>query len=389
VRLRTFIAASMAEAIEQVRRELGPDAIIVSDYANEAGGVEVTAAIETMRPGPAAQAPRPSRLPDIEASLEQLLRGRLREIPRDIAPDMTRSAASDARGHAHASAAPFSGASPSGIPFDETLIARALDRHGLPGELRDALVAAAAALDGDDAVVSLAAALETRFGFEPVPVLPQAPVMLIGLPGAGKTVTMAKLAAASIIEGLAADLITTDTSRAGALAQCDAYGQLLGLRVRDADGIDALSLLLEDNDETGDAPGGRRRPRFIDTTGINPFDGAEFAALRRLADGARLAAGAEPVLVLSASGDPAFLGEVAAAFTQTGARRLIITQLDISRRLGPVLAAADGAHLALAQVSVTPYLAHGLAPLNPAVCARLLIGAHEKQTGVLSRTATQ
>ena len=126
MRLRTFIAASMAEAIEQVRRELGPDAIIVSDYANEAGGVEVTAAIETMRPGPAAQAPRPSRLPDIEASLEQLLRGRLREIPRDIAPDMNRGAASDARGHAHASAAPFSGASPSGIPFDETLIARAL-----------------------------------------------------------------------------------------------------------------------------------------------------------------------------------------------------------------------------------------------------------------------
>ncbi|MDR3498950.1 MAG: hypothetical protein P4L72_06960 [Parvibaculum sp.] len=361
MRLRTFIADSMTEAMADVRRELGPDAIIVSNYTNDSGRIEVTAAVETGRTGA-------SRDRDVEASLEEMLRSRLHR---------TVETGSRAAVPAH-----------SGIGFDETLIARALDMQAVSADLRDALVAAATALGHDDVVAALAGALETRLGFEPVPVAPRAPIMLVGLPGSGKTVTMTKLAATATLEGAAVDIFTTDTARAGAAAQCEAYGQLLGVNARPADSIDALSLLLEERAEAATGwPDRSARPCFIDTTGINPFDRVEYAALARLADGARLVAGTEPVLVLSALGDAALLSEVAGRFAGLGVRRLVATHVDISRRLGAVLAAADATRLALAQISVTPYLARGLSAMNPFTCARLILQTHEQRNTTASLSA--
>lgn len=354
MRLRTFIAADMAEAIEAVRRDLGADAIIVSSYGTETGGIEVVAAIETA-------SGHPANLHDLEASLERSLRDRLRDEP---------------------AASPSAGRHPSthpGIAFDETSIAAALDAQGVPADLRDALVDSAIALGSDDAVAALSAALEARFGFEPIPTQPRKPIMLVGLPGSGKTVTVAKLAAGAVIEGATVVLITTDATRAGAAAQGEAYGRLLGLNLRTAENIETLSLLLEEHTDATSRAHRSDRLCFIDTASVNPFERAEFAALKKLTDGARFSSDAEPVLVLSAVGDMRLLSEAAMRFADLGVRRLVATQVDISRRLGGILAAADGAGLALAQISVTPYLAHGLAPMNAPVCARLILEPHDKR----------
>ena len=353
MRLRTFIAADMAEAIDQVRRELGSDAIIVSSYVNDAGRMEVTAAVEARMPATSNETTATPH--NIEASLEQMLRDRLRDMSKPPSGEEPRSTVPSA---IH-----------SGIPFDETLIASALESHAVPKPLRDALVAAASAFCSDDALASLTSALETRFAFEPVTTRPKAPIMLVGLPGSGKTVTMAKLAANALIGGANVDLVTTDTARAGATAQTDAYGKLLDLTVRPAGDIETLSVLLDERVEG--------TPCFIDTTSINPFDRDEFSALKRIVEGGRIAAGTEPVLVLSAATDALVASEVANEFSKLGVTRLVATQLDISRRLGSILAAADKTGLALAQLSVTPYLARGLASMSPLVCARLILGAHE------------
>ena len=365
MRLRTFIASDMAEAIDQVRRELGPDAIIVSSYVNDTGRTEVTAAVETRMPAGATVTGQATTLPDIEASLEQMLRDRLRETPKFAATEPSY----------HAPSRPIH----SGIPFDETLIASALDAHAVPALLRDALVAAAKSLGSDDALAALARAFETRFTFEPVPTRPKSSIMLVGLPGSGKTATMAKLAASALISGTSVNLITTDTARAGAAALSDAYGKLLDLPVRPAADLDTLSILLDERAEG--------TPCFIDTTSINPFDRGDFSSLKRLSEGARLAADVEPMLVLSAAGDALVSSEVANEFTKLGVTRLIATQLDISRRLGAVLATADSAGLALAQLSVTPYLARGLASMSPLVCARLILGTHETRAEAQSLAA--
>jgi flagellar biosynthesis protein FlhF len=191
---------------------------------------------------------------------------------------------------------------------------------------------------------------------------------------------MAKHAANAVLEGLSVDLISTDTERVGAFAQSEAYAKLLELGVRPARDVDTLSLLLDENaariNRSPDRPG---KPCFIDTASVNPFDRTEFSNLKRLIDGARVSAGTEPVIVVSATGDTNLLCEVAGTFAQFGARRLIATQVDISRRIGPILAAADASHLAIAQISVTPYLARGLARMNSFVCARLILGSHDRR----------
>ncbi|MDO8288603.1 MAG: hypothetical protein Q7T44_05235 [Parvibaculum sp.] len=287
--------------------------------------------------------------PSREESFEQRLRERLR-----------------ASSHvAEAESAPVHAA----MPFDATRIAECLDAQGVPVPLRDALVNAATTFGIDDATTALARALEARFSFEPVSTTPRAPVMLVGLPGSGKTVTMAKLAAGSIMEGLSVDLMSTDAARAGAGPQGEAYGELLRQNFTLADSLDTLSQLLE-----GSAPDRSDHPCFIDTASINPFDREEWDGLMRLVSGAHLVSDAEPVLVLAATGDTGLMSDVAVQFVGLGVRRLIATQVDIARRIGPVLAAADAARLSLAQISVTPYLAKGLSPMHPMVCARLILG---------------
>lgn len=360
MRLRTFIAANMAEAIDEVRREMGSDAIIVSNFVNDSGQTEVTAAVETSlaarnAPAPHDSEPALSTVPDLEAALEKRLRDKLRRAPGLVVETNVPLA--------H-----------SGIQFDRDQLAKALDRQFIPRDLRDALVDAAIAFDDDDAVMALSHALDLRLNFEPLPLAPRAPVMLVGMPGSGKTVTLAKLAANAIMDGKTPDLITTDTQRAGAAAQGQAYSQLLDQTLHMADSIDTLSLLLEENAASGNhLPDLTQRPCFIDTASVNPFDRVEWAALKRIVDGARIVADTEPVLVMSATGDAALMSEVATHFAGLGVRRLIATQVDISRRLGTVLTAADTSRLSLAQISVTPYLARGLSPMHPHVCARLIL----------------
>jgi flagellar biosynthesis protein FlhF len=357
----------MPEAIDMVRRELGPDAIIVSSHVNEMGRTVVSAAVET---SPHArddvQAPRSvaaiSAVPSLELELEQRLRDRLRAIPL---------------GKATSPASPH-----SGIAFDATRLADALSAQAVPTALRDALVNAATAFRDDDAVAALARALEARLTFRPLATAPRAPIMLVGLPGAGKTVTMAKLAAAAVMEGLEIDLISTDASRVGAIAQGTAYADLLSQALKTADSADALGLLLEERAANGNnLPDRSSRPCFIDTASANPFDRVEWEALTRLTDRARLVADAEPVLVLAATGDAELMTEAATHFAVLGARRLIATQVDVSRRIGPILAAADASRLSLAQISVTPYLAQGLSPMHPIVCAKLLLSSYDKRPG--------
>lgn len=368
MRLRTFLAESMTDAIVQVRAALGDDAIIVSSHENDRGSIEVTAAVETA-PQANSDAGDERDAGSIEHRLEQMLRARLR------APAASAAETSPSAG------API-------VPFDRSTIGAALEAHAVPQALRSDLLVSATALDRGDAIAALAGALEARLGFEPLPVRPQAPVMAIGLPGAGKTVTLAKLAARAVVDGAPVDIVTTDTMRTGAVAQGEAYAHLIGVHLRRAESIDALSLLLDEGNPSEGSIGDRsHRPCFIDTASVNPFDRDDFTALHRLTQSARLAAGVEPVLVLSALGDADVSREAAIEFARLGARRIVATQLDIARRVGPVLAAADASGMAIAQISVTPYLARGLAQMNAYVCARMIL--NDSSTAVTPAPATR
>lgn len=170
MRLKTFIARDMTDALAQVRREMGPDAVIVATTRTARGNLEVRAAVER----PPAPAP--------EASEDAF------HTPADIAA--------------------------------------ALAFHSAPPKLASELARAAAAL-GPEPAAALARALELRFAFLPLPVHPDRPLFLIGPPGSGKSSAAAKLAARAALAGHPVALVCADGARAGAIAQTRAYAEAL------------------------------------------------------------------------------------------------------------------------------------------------------------------
>lgn len=227
-----------------------------------------------------------------------------------------------------------------------------LARHNLPPALRFA---------GSDLVEALAARLE----FAPLPL--ERPILLVGPPGAGKTLSCAKLAARAAMAGQSPLIVTADGARAGAVEQLAAFTRLLGLTLAVAAQPEVLAKALQ----------ARRpdQPAFIDGFGCDPFDAAQAERLHRLAQ----AADAAPVLVLPAGLDAEESAELARAFHLLGARHLLPTRLDMARRLGGVLSAA-AAGLALTEAGIGPQVAAGLQPLTPVWLAGRLVAGPQRET---------
>lgn len=305
MRLRNFIAETMEDAIALVRQALGPDAIIISTHDAEDGTVRVTTAVEEPAPAPA-------------------LRGQ--------EPDVT------------------------------DLLSDALAAHGVPAPLAEKILMASLTFDAEEALVALSGALAAVFVFAPVPDQGwRRPIVLVGPPGAGKTVTAAKLAARAVLAGRPVRLVTAAPVRAGAIEQLEAFARILKLRLHTVDGASRLASIA--------ASASPDELVLIDSSGINPYSAAD----RRELAGLIAAAGAEPVLVMAAGGDAVDAIEMAWIFRDLGSTRMVVTRLDRTHRLGSLLAAAAGAKIAFAEVGVSPMIADGLVPCNPVALARRLL----------------
>ena len=126
-------------------------------------------------------------------------------------------------------------------------------------------------------------------------------------------------------------------------------------------------------------------PVLIDTAGINPLDPEELDFLPAFAG----ACEAGIVLVLPAGQDTREAAEQAVAFARAGARWLLPTRLDQTRRLGSILTAAAAGGLALTEAGVSPRATDGLTPLTPAFLAeRLMLGPGPLEQAAMNITAT-
>lgn len=328
MRLKTFTASTMGEAMAMVRETLGPEAIIVSTQkAGDGRGVVLIAAVDETAADDAA--PPSSRL-------------------EDDAPDVVET------------------------------VRQALLFHGTPQRLIDRLARAAGALEAKNVTLAFAGAVDAGFAFRPLGEADKdRPTMLVGPPGAGKTITTAKLAARAVLAKRSVNVISIDTQRAGGVEQLAAFTRILGLDLVTAATPVALAAAVAAN--------GAGAGVYIDAPGTNPFDDAEMERLAGFVDAAK----AEPVLVLPAGGDAMETAEIAAAFAHLGAKRMIVTRLDAARRLGSILAAADAAHMSFAHVSVTPHVANGLAPINPVSLARLILPRSEPASPLSQLTEAQ
>jgi flagellar biosynthesis protein FlhF len=187
------------------------------------------------------------------------------------------------------------------------------------------------------------------------------PLMLVGPPGAGKTMAVAKLAARAVMAKRPVNLVTADAVRAGAIEQLAAVARILHLKLQTAENAARLASLVL-----------RAAPdalTLIDSSGVNPYSTADRRELSALV----AVAGAEPILVMPAGGDALDAIDIGRIFRDLGCSRMAVTRLDLTHRLGSVLAAADAAKLGFAEAGIAPEIADGMVPFNPVVLARRLI----------------
>ena len=228
---------------------------------------------------------------------------------------------------------------------------RQLAWHGVPARLAERM-----------ANGPLAAALAGALSFGTLGLEAEAarPLLFAGPPGAGKTLTVARIATRMVMAGSAPLIITTDGRRAGATEQLAAFTRLLGLTLIVASHPATLARALLRR--------ASRAPVLIDAPGADPFDPAqsdEVAGLAATADAAI-------ALVLPAGLDPGESTDLAAAFAAAGASLLIATRLDLARRLGGVLAAAESGRLVITEAGIGPGAADGLVALTPDLLAERL-----------------
>ncbi|WP_420433886.1 flagellar biosynthesis-like protein (FlhF) [Hyphobacterium sp.] len=330
MRLKTFSAPSLSEAMANVRRELGEDAIIVATSDAPGGGVQVRAASDKPLGGDVIEAPRE----------------RAERIHREIVQQR--------------------GDKTDGVDR----IIRALGFHRVPDTAIEALARFCDMQEDAPPAHRLAQALESRYRFAPIEGLAGEVLLFAGAPGAGKTATLARIAARAAAHGVPALLIATDCERAGAEARISELAEKLDLPFALADDPRDAEHLVQ---ESGD------RLVLIDAPAVNPFDlddldmTAAFAA----------AAEAEIIAVIEAGTAPEDVFETGSLLVSIGASRALITKADCARRKGAMLAAGE-AGMAFAHLSASPYIGAGLAPATPLRFSRTLLDMQDLPDGDVS-----
>jgi flagellar biosynthesis protein FlhF len=329
MRIKSFSGPSIAKTMDYIRSELGEEAVILSCVEGHQQ-VRITAALDLSPHQKATLGP---------LKLQKLI---------DQAPHLT-------------------------TPFTPSLhaaeiISRSFEHHNVPGMMMDQLLPTVTrslshltrSTGGASPGEALALAFGEHYGFTPLDMATlTTPLMLIGPPGVGKTVTLVKLGVTALKAGRQVQLITTDQYKAGAVDQVSTLSQALGVQSHVAPTPQQLGEVLA-RMPAGVLP-------LIDTPGINPFLPSDLHLLNGLIFTVRH----PPVVVLASGGDPKEAADICLAFKGLGANRLMVTKIDTSRRFGHLL--AMGEVFKFCQYSTSPYIAQSLCSFSPQSLAQLFL----------------
>ena len=191
-------------------------------------------------------------------------------------------------------------------------------------------------------------------------------VALVGPTGVGKTTTVAKLAANfKLAQGLKAGLVTVDTYRIAAVEQLRTYAEIIDLPLAVANSPGEMARAI---DQLGDVD-----LVLIDTAGRSPRDEVK---IRELADFLHAARPDEVHLVLSAVAGERSLRAAVERFAVVRADRLILTKLDEADGLGGVLGVLGQANRPVSYLTTGQAVPDDIEPADRGRLARLILG-HE------------
>lgn len=369
MRVKTFDAVDMKQALNLVRRELGPRAVIVSSRAVRRDGglfgmlgrkvLEVTAAAEEDAPAPPSEvhgarpaelgsAPRTAAktragsayhdlwavkqavdplLDEVRAMRETMgeLEDRVSSQPDDLRSDLaqirTMLASMVASGSVHADA---EGAAAQRLFY--FLLGRGVDEPLVRSLVQRVVsrVESGGLGDLDRLKLNLAAEMRLELGRAERRSPPSRVQLFVGPTGVGKTTTIAKLAMRAARSGAeSVQVITTDVHRVAAVEQMIRFGEILQIPVEVAIGPDDLRRAIENASE--------KDRIFVDTSGRSHRDRSSMRSLASLLD----AAGeAETLLVMSATTRAIDSAEILDAYAEIPWSRLVMTKLDETRVYG-------------------------------------------------------
>ncbi|MEZ6045987.1 MAG: flagellar biosynthesis protein FlhF [Planctomycetaceae bacterium] len=189
-------------------------------------------------------------------------------------------------------------------------------------------------------------------------------VALVGATGVGKTTTIAKLAANfKLRQGLKVGLVTVDTYRIAAVEQLRTYAEIMDLPIKVVtnpqemrqalDELQGLDLVL------------------IDTGGRSPKDELKIEELKQLLQEARAD---EVHLVLNLTASQRSLESMAAEFKVAGTTSMILTKLDETEGLGPLLNLARKVSLPVSYLTTGQAVPEDIEPASVARMRKLLLG---------------
>ena len=316
MRIKTYSAPSIAQAMQDIRQEFGEDALVLSTQHVTGGGVRVTIAIENT---------------SLDDEIQSVLSG---------APQTTCQQA----------------------------IQKALFFHRVPEDLSNRMMASIQADTLTNPEALLARALDKTFSFLPLPTeTSKRAFFFVGPAGSGKTIVAAKMAVRAKLSNQSVCLVTTDTKRAGAMDQLSAFAKILEVPLIQTRSAEQLSQAI-------DSVRARGNLVVVDTAGVNPFLSQDIHYLQELKGSI---AGIEPVLVLPAGMDALESADIAQIFLSLGCKRLVPTHLDMSRRLGNILYAAQKTAMSLADGGMSPYVSEGFCALDPVILAQFILHKQE------------
>lgn len=317
MRLKTFIGANTNEALMQVKRALGADAIILNTESLPDGGIKITAAMKDA---------------DFHFDKEE----KIEKIP------------------------PVK-------EFDESKIRESLNYHGVLPAVSERILARVRRLyfnqSGGSAQTLLVKDLAESYEYYNMLDRSKPLKLFMGISGSGKSTAIAKVATQAKLKKISSCIISCDNVRAGANKQLQAFAKILEVPFffeGDRDRLYNRAML------------STREYNFvlIDTPGINPFIKEE---VERISLYTKELKTAEKIMTMDAGRNAADAVEISEVFRKIGAESLLPTRLDLSRRIGSIISIADVCQMKLGAAGVSASIVQGIAKIDANALCKLLL----------------
>ena len=320
MRLKSFFADTIEEAIQRAHRDMGPEAMLVNSKiaapeSRHLGAYEVVCAVDNeSRSGASPFTSSRLEQPPVAAPVDKLSQ----EVS-ELKHQMERLALGLAR----------SGPGMAGIASDPELskIFATLTQAELDADLAYDVVAQVGAPASTEALRSVLGRLVRIDNQLGRPGSSPPTVALVGPPGSGKTTTLVKIAARyGITSRRPAQILTLDTYRIGAAEELRSYASILGIGFQVIETTAALAQALEEHRQ--------KDLVLIDTPGLarNELD-----CFADLAGFLSTCSGIDTHLVLPASMRTSDLKRAAEQFDVLKPSKLLFTRLDETETFGPLL----------------------------------------------------